>query len=341
MKLFLNIFYIICVLGSLSSCFYQKHRTDAWNSDDEHISDSIDFVEKHHYTVGYNFIVQADTLSLCTEIPSRSQLLSIVPDSVKVYKSDNLIVAETAIVPEDQQDSVWIKVARDQQTQGWVRESVLLPSVSPDDPISIAIFRFSGNHVWGTILLVVVLIVIFLLRFFYICNCKKKRKYNGALLPSLFPRLIYSPYPTFLRLALSGTAVLYSSIQLFAPQVWAGFYFDPTLNPFAVSPLLGSFLFSVWLILVFFIATVDDCLRQMSKVKSVLYLLTTLTILGILYLFFSLTTLVYVGYPIYLMFFVYSIYNYIYKIRPRFRCGNCGALLHDKGSCPFCGVNNE
>lgn len=341
MKKLLSTFFVLCVLSFLSACYYQHHHLDAGNSDDEQVSDSIEFAEKHHYSVGYNFVVQVDTLSLCTEIPSRAQMLSVMPDSVLVFKNDELIVAETAIVQEDETDSVWIKVARDQRTQGWVREKSLLPSVSPDDPISIAIFKFSGNHVWGTLVLVGVLMVIFIFRFLYVFCGKAKNARGSKMFTLVFPRLIFSPYPTLLRLTLSGAAVLYSSIQLFAPYVWEGFYFDPTLNPFAVSPLLGAFLFTCWLILVFFIATVDDCLRQLSFFKSLLYIFVTITSLAILYLFFSLATLIYAGYPLFVLFLLYSVWHYIKKIRPRYHCGHCGAPLHDKGCCPFCGVNNE
>lgn len=338
-----RILFILCsmfLVLQLSSCYYQHHRTDAWDADDT-VSSTFDFVEKHHYSVGYNFVVQKNMLSLCTEIPSRAQQLSIMPDSVYVRKGDDIIVADIAIVQEDESDSVWVKVARDQETQGWVRESTLLPSVSPDDPISNAIYVFSGNHVWGTFLLVgIVLFTLFVQMWWRYVHQQRKdsRFWAHVLVPLNFS--ICSIYPTLLRIALSGAAVFYASIQLFAPHVWADFYFDPTLNPFAVPPLLGAFLFSAWLILLFVFATVDDTFRQLSFGKSMLYLLYTITVLAILYLFFSLTTLVYVGYPFYFLFCVFSIYRYITKLRPRYRCGRCGMPIHDKGICPRCHTKN-
>ena len=46
----------------------------------------------------------------------------------------------------DTVDSVWVKVARDQETMGWVREGELLKKVVPVDPISQFIHLFSSSH---------------------------------------------------------------------------------------------------------------------------------------------------------------------------------------------------
>ncbi|MDE5788422.1 MAG: zinc ribbon domain-containing protein, partial [Bacteroidaceae bacterium] len=73
--------------------------------------------------------------------------LLIVPaqaNSFIVYKNDPLVVAQIEIIPEDPMDSVWVKVARDQMTQGWIHESELLEAVVPDDPISQGIYIFSN-----------------------------------------------------------------------------------------------------------------------------------------------------------------------------------------------------
>ena len=37
-----------------------------------------------------------------------------------IFRGDELVVAAFAIIPEDSIDSVWVKVAHDQLTQGWV-----------------------------------------------------------------------------------------------------------------------------------------------------------------------------------------------------------------------------
>ena len=331
---------LLVVLLSFTSCFYQRQRSEAWEMEGED-ADSLGFVSEHHFSVGYTFSVQTDSLQLCTEIPSRAQLLSVVPDSVSVRCNDVLIVAQICMVPEDEVDSVWVKVARDQATQGWLRESALLRSVAPDDPISVAIFRFSGNHVRGTLILVSVVLFFLFLQFLYsymrsFCLRRdEERPYRT------FWSAVFSPYPTLLRITMSGSAVFYASMQLFAPHQWADFYFHPTLNPFAVSPLLGAFLFSVWTLLLFFLATADDAFRQLGFVQFVLYMVLTVTILAILYLFFSLTTLVFVGYPLCLLFIVWSVCRYLSRLSPRYRCGECGKPFHAKGFCPHCGARNE
>ena len=40
------------------------------------------------------------------------------------------------IQPADSVDSVWVKVARDQETMGWVHEKELLEKVVPVDSVS-------------------------------------------------------------------------------------------------------------------------------------------------------------------------------------------------------------
>ena len=54
-------------------------------------------------------------------------------------------MADIRIMSVDSIDSVWVQVARDQQTFGWIHESKLLPNVVPDDPniaIYIHLFRY-------------------------------------------------------------------------------------------------------------------------------------------------------------------------------------------------------
>lgn len=410
MKRLLSFLLILMpVFVLLTSCYYQHQRMDAWE-DDEEARDSAIFARAHHYSVGYNFIVQSRELSLCTEIPTRAQQLVYTPDSILVFKGDEIVVAEIDTLSEDSADHVWIKVARDQDTQGWIKEKELLPSVSPDDPISLAIYLFSGNHVWGTLLLigVVLMFVVFeVLRMTRRSSAAledgsltrdvAKQSHNGChpdtsidgegganeqdaadeLLGTtrdgqesnavsvgenairsanrnkckpLFKRgyfeplkisAVCSPYPLLLCVTLSGSAVFYASIQLFVPQTWAEFYFHPTLNPFAVPALLSAFLLSMWLLLLFFFATVDDAVRQLGVLSSFVYLLTLLTELAVLYLFFSLSTLVYIGYPLFILFVVFSVRYYFKRVNPRYCCGECGKPMHDKGICSRCGAINE
>ena len=133
------------VIGSLvlvlcCACYNHGQQTsDAWDLSKQQL-DSISFSTTHHYTQNYNFLVRADLL------PLADNMGDMAFDTMYVTKGQRIVVAEIKNLPADSIDSVWVKVARDQITQGWIRESELLESVSPDDPISQFIDAFSDNH---------------------------------------------------------------------------------------------------------------------------------------------------------------------------------------------------
>ena len=107
---------VLAVLFLLTSCYNHGQQTpDAWDLTKEQI-DSISFSTSHHYTQGYNFVVNADSLLLQGD----------EGDSLHVVKHDRLVVADINIQPQDTIDSVWVKVARDQLTLGWIHETELL-----------------------------------------------------------------------------------------------------------------------------------------------------------------------------------------------------------------------
>ena len=121
----------------LMSCYHQSPETsDAWIVTEEQM-DSISFYTTHHYTYNYNFLVTADTLWLVVQQPS--ELLSeMLVDSVPVVRDDRLVVADIMTLSSDTIDSVWVQVARDQLTIGWIHEQemvsfliILSPSLLP------------------------------------------------------------------------------------------------------------------------------------------------------------------------------------------------------------------
>ena len=99
--------------------------------------DSVDYLMEHYYTLNSNFEVTSDSL-LLQQLP----LIDVLP----VYKGEKLVVAEFMVQAADTVDSVWVKVARDQETMGWIREGELLKKVVPVDPISQFIHLFSSSH---------------------------------------------------------------------------------------------------------------------------------------------------------------------------------------------------
>ena len=104
----------------LAGCYYSHPRhTDHWTGQREAAVDSEYFVQTHFYWTGYNFEA-VDSLRLATQPPLTlgGNYEFGLADSVTVYHRDPLVVARVLFGPGDTVDSVWVKVARDQWTQG-------------------------------------------------------------------------------------------------------------------------------------------------------------------------------------------------------------------------------
>lgn len=313
-----------------SSCYHQNTKNINENLlDSVGQNDSSHFKATHHYSSNYNFVVKADSLVLSKQQPEET-LSHLQEDSLVVYKNDHLVVADIRIMSADSIDSVWVQVARDQQTFGWIHESKLLPNVVPDDPISLFISIFSDIH------LLVFLVIIVLISVYYIM-----RKLLSASLPIVHLRDINSIYPTLLVLLVATSATFYASIQLFAPQVWHHFYFHPTLNPFSVPLPLNLFLLSVWAILLIGLAAIDDVRHLLPLGDAVLYLCGLAAVCAVNYIIFSVSTLYYIGYPLLIVYVYWAIKRYIKMPRIKFVCGNCGMPLEKSRRCKHCGALNE
>lgn len=283
-----------------------------------------------HYDVEYNFRLTADSLILQEDRPMHMLIAPESSDSMTVYLGDPLVVAQFEIIPEDSIDSVWVKVARDQVTQGWVHENTLLESVVPDDPISQGIHLFSNGHVVAALTLCFIALSAWLIR------RMRRQRFHLVHIDD-----IPSPYPMLLCLAFAAATELYTSIQIFLPDLWAQFYFAPTLNPFGQPHMLSLFLDLAWIIVILFLASLDDIRRCLPPGEALLYTLSLLAILTIIYLFFSFTTQYFFGYFLWMLYAVLSIVQYARRHRPRYRCGHCGAPLHDHGPCLRCGTENK
>ncbi len=311
-----------------TSCYYQTPETsDAWNLTEQQI-DSISFYTTHHYSQNFNFQVSADSLELISQHPSEF-LSGLSVDTFFVYEGNRLVVADITTMPTDP-DSVWVQVARDQQTMGWVHEKRLLQCVTPDTPISLFIDFFSDTHLLIAMAILVLGAVVFLFR--RLMKLGAKMVYLNDV-PSFFPML--------LCLLVAGSAVLYSSIQLFAPDSWRHYYYHPTLNPFAVPFHLSVFLVSVWLLVLVSIATIDDLRYRLHKGELFFYLLSLAGCCAVVYVVFSVSTLYYLGYPLYIAYVFFSLRWYLGHRKAQYVCGNCGMPLPAKGRCPHCGTRNE
>jgi len=291
--------------------------------------DSISFQSKHHFTNNYNFIVNSDSLMLLNQQPEE-MMSDLAVDTFAVYKNENVVVADIRIIPNDTIDSVWIQLAKDQETFGWIHETDMLPKVVPDDPISQFISIFSDIHLLIFLIFTILILSIYLIR-----------KLGKENVPIVHFNDIDTFYPTLLCIVVASSATLYASLQLFAPEMWRHFYYHPTLNPFSVPLLLSVFLISVWAIIIIGIATIDDVRRHLSFGEAILYLGGMFVVCAINYVLFSLSTLYYFGYPLLIVYIVFAIIRFLKYSYVPFVCGNCGAKLHKKGRCPHCGTMNN
>ena len=305
MRKIISLFFFILVL---SGCYNRGQITpDAWDLTSKQI-DSISFYTTHHYTQNYNFVVTGDSLVLVAQQPEDMSVPDVVSleiesetgemqkDSITIHKSERIVVADIKTIPADTIDSVWVKVARDQLTFGWIHESELLEKVSPDDPISQFIDLFSNVHLLAFLAIIVVAGVAYGIRRLMRLGAKIVH-FND--IPSF--------YPTLLCLLVSSSAVLYSSIQLFVAETWRHFYYHPSLNPFALPFWLGVFVSSVWAIIIVAIATIEDVTRHLSMGSAILYLSGLAGICAFDYVVFSVGTLYFIGYPLLIAYYVFAI----------------------------------
>lgn len=275
----------------VAACYNSQSETpDAWDLTEQQI-DSISFSTAHHYSQGYNFVVKVDSIRMGCQQPDELPF-----DSVTMMRGDRVVVADFMTMPNDSVDSVWVKIARDQLTQGWVREVTLLDSVEPDDPISQFIDTFSDTH---TLLFLSFAVVVSAL---YGLRRLMRRK-----APIVHFNDIDSPYPMALALLVASAATLYASIQVFDPESWRHFYYHPSLNPFALPPHLGLFVSSVWAIVIVALAVVDELRHLLPLTDAVLYLCGLAAVCAIDYIVFSISTLYYIGYPLLLCYYVVAI----------------------------------
>ena len=292
----------------LCGCYNRGPITpDAWDLTAQQL-DSISFYTTHHYTQNYNFVVTGDSLVVVAQQPDDMSVPDVVSielesigeemkkDSITIRRNEHVVVADIKTVPSDSIDSVWVKVARDQLTFGWIHENELLSKVSPDDPISQFIDTFSNTHLLVFMAFCILTGAAYGLRRLMRKGCKIVH-FND----------IASFYPTALCLLIASSAVLYSSIQLFGPETWRHFYYHPSLNPFALPFWLGVFISSVWAIIILGLATIDDVYHSLPLADAILYLIGLGAICAVVYVVFSITTLYYIGYPLLIAYFYFAI----------------------------------
>ena len=334
MKVFMNLTLVLMFTAwaLLTSCYGEgQQRSEVLVSetpDSTIVADSVSFGTYHHYAVNYNFVVKADSLMLLRQQPEE-QMLELLTDSFAVKRHAQLVVADVRTLPLDTIDSVWVQLATVDSQFGWIHESELLPAVVPDDPISQFISFFSDTH------LLLSLIVVILIGTGYLFRVLTRRNAHIVLFND-----IDSFFPALLTLIIAAAATFYASMQMFAPEVWRHFYYNPTLNPFSVPPSLGIFLISVWAMLIIGLAAADDVRHQLPAAEALMYLAGLGAVCAVEYIVFSITTLYYVGYVLLAAYTWVIVKIYLHRHAGRFVCGKCGHKLRRKGRCPHCGAMN-
>lgn len=321
-----KLLYILVALIALVSCSHEKPKcVDPWATTGV---DSTSFRETHYYWKNYNFAT-TDSIMLESQIPGEVGSI-YTKDSAVIDAYDEIVVANVAYVPEDSIDSVWVMVARDQVTIGWVHESELLDKAVPDNAISRFISWFSDSR-----FLVLFACLCFGFMFFVLQRFRKER----FLIVHLND--IRSFYPTLLCLTMSASATIYGTIQCFWPEVWKEFYYYPTLNPFGQPRIIAIFLASVWLILIVGVAVVDDVRKQPNVVNAVSYLISLSGVCMVLYLVFSISVQYHIGYIFLAGYWYFALRSHWQNNHASYRCGNCGTAMREKGKCPNCGAIND
>jgi len=319
------VFYILASL-CLVSCYQQE--TDTLSALSAEENDSLRFYKTHHYTIDYDFVVKADSLSLIVQQPSEA-VSGMLVDTIVVMRHDPLVVADIMVMPADTVDSVWVEVARDQQTIGWIHEQEMLEGVTPDNPISMFIDFFSHKRplIIGALLVLVAAV-------FVVVRLLHKRA------PIVHFNDIGTFYPTLLALLVASSSSLLTTIQMAGPESWRHYYYHPTLNPFVAPLQIGLFIATVWAILVVAIAAVSDVQRRLPAGKALVYYMGLLGVCAFNYVFFAVATYYYLGYPLLILYAVFAIWRYYRHSRTFYLCGQCGYALHKKGICPHCGAMN-
>lgn len=316
MRLVGYLIWMVWVMLCVTACHYPASLSK-WK---EGKTDSLSLNEPRPYALNSNFEVTADSLWLY-QLP--------FTDSVKVSRGDRLVVAEFAVHKQEAQDSVWVKVARDQETIGWLSERRLLENIVPSDPISKCIHWFSNTH---TVPFFIILGLFFLWTVLRAVRRKQIRLLGLNDIDSVFPIV--------LSWLLASAAVLYNSVLYFVPQTWEQYYYDPSLNPFELPFILGLFIVCVGLIGVVGIALLDDLFHQTTLEISFFYLVGLASCCIFLYIFFTyiwiyLAYLCWIGYSVLCIIRLRKSSSYPYA------CGACGAKMRTKGICPHCGALNQ
>lgn len=296
--------FLLILLWALSFCTLNAQNAEVADSDSIRIldltpqqKDSLIFRLTHHYTDNFNFLVKADTLIL---LPREGDLIQ---DTCRVVRGDLIAVAEIRSIPGDSIDSIWVKVAHDQMTMGWIPEHELLQGAIPNDDISQLLNAMTNSRAfWMSALLL-----------FGICAYLLHQGESRQLYLLKFNEM-KSIYP-FLFLALVAImASVYATVQNFTPEYWQEYYYHPVLTPCGLPFIMSMLVCLVWLVIVVFIAVLDEVYHHFYFIPGMAYIFELLGLAMFVYLAISWTTLWYFGYlllPLFIAMLVWAFKKYV------------------------------
>lgn len=236
---------ILLAMSIVISCTYQPRSTHSdWALSPQQL-DSIKFSELHHYNVGYNFVLSADSMQLRSAPSNYTLNLDYAPDSAMLVKGEDFVVTEIFRNPvaEGKSDSIWLRVGSDEVPLGWVSESEMLSNATPVDPISQFIHWCKSNDV---------LILMVFVAIYFICILMMRSRKTFPFVVSHNKISIY-PVAFLICIAIAGT--LHAFVFRFSYDSWQEFYFHPSLNPFCLPPLMALHIGSVWLCLLLYLSS--------------------------------------------------------------------------------------
>lgn len=263
--------------------------------------DSLVFRLTHHYSENFNFLVKADSLTL---IPREGDTNT---DTCTVYYNDIIVVAAIKAIPGDSIDSIWVKVARDQGTMGWIPEHKLLEGTTPDDTISeILDFLSDSRAIWMSAVVALGILALII---------RKNKKIQKPQILK-FDEMA-SIYPPLFIALVALMASLYASVQNFVPEYWQEFYYHPTLNPLVLPPLMAALVVIMWLVIITFIAIIDEVYHHLYIIPGIRYITELVGFTMLVYLAISWSTIFYIGYFLLPLLLIALCYITVKHILPR------------------------
>lgn len=256
--------------------------------------DSLVFRLTHHYSENFNFKVKADSLIL---VPREGDLIQ---DTCKVFCGELMAVAEIKSVPGDSIDSIWVKVAHDQMTMGWIPEHQLLQGAIPNDEISELLYAMTNSRVfWMSALILFGLCAYF----FHQGESRQLYLLKFEEMDSIYP---------FLFLGLVAImASVYATIQNYTPEYWQEYYYHPVLSPCGLPAIMALLVCLVWLVIIVFIAVLDEVYNHFYFIPGMAYIFELLGLAMFVYLVISWTTLLYIGYILLIAFLLFIGWTYL------------------------------